>query len=264
MTYFPDLTPYRLNFGPSGWGPSGPPSLNPPELYTWMWDPEEAAFDLPELTVGWLEPPHEYRRGKLPGVLVEKLERLCRESRYHLTRGIHPCGFCGSWRDGLGSAEIRIQGEGVVYAAPTRVAHYVSVHGYAPPEEFVAALHQCDGLAKPRIGARRPVTIDMIPREDVNVERLEADVQASLRRNHREGIFLDLSIQDYEETVRVFSRFDIGDPPDPHGRLWLIPKAALLNMTQSALGIISMLESVHTQLAMAELEEWRRTRGKKS
>jgi hypothetical protein len=43
----------------------------------------------------------------------------------------------------LGAAEIRVFAkDGVAYAAPTLVYHYVSVHHYKPPDEFVRALRE--------------------------------------------------------------------------------------------------------------------------
>ncbi len=47
-------------------------------------------------------------------------------------------------RDGkwilLGAAEIRVLSRmGTVYAAPNLIYHYVSAHGYKPPEEFLDA-----------------------------------------------------------------------------------------------------------------------------
>lgn len=40
----------------------------------------------------------------------------------------------------IGSAEIRVFGADVVYAAPTLIYHYVIVHHYKPPSAFVRAL----------------------------------------------------------------------------------------------------------------------------
>jgi hypothetical protein len=41
----------------------------------------------------------------------------------------------------LGDAEIRVGGEnGIVYAAPTLICHYIHEHGYRPPDEFLAAV----------------------------------------------------------------------------------------------------------------------------
>ncbi len=43
----------------------------------------------------------------------------------------------------LGSAEIRVFGNGgKIYAAPNLIYHYVTVHGYKTPDEFVSALKE--------------------------------------------------------------------------------------------------------------------------
>lgn len=68
-------------------------------------------------------------------------------------RGYHICNLCTdvsrsqyvtehhSKRLFLGSAEIRVVGEqGITYAAPTLIFHYVRDHAYRPPEEFLRAL----------------------------------------------------------------------------------------------------------------------------
>jgi hypothetical protein len=75
-------------------------------------------------------------------------------------RGVHECSFCPddkklgpvtlqefkyAERSGrrilLGSAEIRVfAASGDIYAAPTLIYHYVSVHHYSPPSEFVEAM----------------------------------------------------------------------------------------------------------------------------
>lgn len=264
MTFFPDLAPYRYGFGPVAWNENGPPSLEPTRLYGWMWSPENGALDLPELTVGWLEPPHEWSRSELPTLLVDKLDQLCRTSRYHITRGFHPCGICGDVADGLGSTEIRLLGDGVVYAAPNKIAHYVSVHGYAPPNDFIAALERCEGLAQPRRDMLRPVTIDMIPRESIDVSLLDAEVRASLRRNHREQIFPGLSFHDRGDIVAVFAHVDLRARSEPFERSWAVPKRALLNVAQAVDGIISMLEATHTAQALALISQGRHARGTKS
>ncbi len=40
----------------------------------------------------------------------------------------------------LGSAEIRVLGDGGIYAAPDLLPHYIEAHGYQPPDEFVDAV----------------------------------------------------------------------------------------------------------------------------
>jgi hypothetical protein len=66
------------------------------------------------------------------------------------TRGIHFCDLCPPAEHSAssvvsararGNAEIRVVGaDGTRYAAPTLLHHYVLVHGYGPPQEFVDAL----------------------------------------------------------------------------------------------------------------------------
>lgn len=66
---------------------------------------------------------------------------------------IHECEFCpvGNWhnaeRNGerllLGTSEIRVfSPSGVIYAAPTLFYHYISVHHYCPPDDFLYALQE--------------------------------------------------------------------------------------------------------------------------
>lgn len=114
----------------------------------------------PLVNVGWLAAGHPYPTGTVPDDLVMVLARLCRKG-VHRTRGLHRCEFCvaaGPGRkpptsfhdeDGeflVGGAEIRIAGpSGVTYAAPDMIIHYVTDHGYKPPEEFLDALRSSAG-----------------------------------------------------------------------------------------------------------------------
>lgn len=254
MTYFPDLAPYRYGFGPLAWSADGPGSLEPEGLYGWMWG-ADGAFDVPEVSVGWLEPPHAYPRGTMEADLVEQLERLCRSSRYHVTRGFHPCGFCGEWVEGLGSKEIRVGGDDVVYAAPNLVVHYVQAHGYAPPAGFVDALRRRDAAAEPKHDVRRPVRLDMIPRDDVDPAALEAAVRAEHRAEHRSGIFPMLSIVGSGNDLEIVAHVDLR----PYGglltRSWTLPATAFLNVQQAKHGVSSMLERVYSEHMLA-LAPW--------
>jgi hypothetical protein len=118
MTYFADLTPY-----------------------TYL---EEGG---PALNVGWLDAVHAFPTGKCPDELVTALSRLA-ENRVQQTRGRHHCELClqalgpNADLDGIarGSAELRVPGEGVVYAAPDLLVHYVTAHDYLPPAEFREAV----------------------------------------------------------------------------------------------------------------------------
>jgi hypothetical protein len=102
--------------------------------------------------VGWLDSAHEFPKAPPSRELLDFIWNCCKVSVAQ-SRGIHECDQCPSGtsnyivRDGepllLGSAEIRVFGKaGVIYAAPTLVYHYVAVHQYRPPDEFVRSLEE--------------------------------------------------------------------------------------------------------------------------
>jgi hypothetical protein len=109
--------------------------------------------------VGWLGVGLEFDVAAPTEELLSRLWGFCKISVAQ-TRGIHECEFCPGQgqssyfaeRNGehllLGTAEIRVfsKTDGL-YAAPTLIYHYVKVHKYRPPDEFVQAL--TDGPAPP-------------------------------------------------------------------------------------------------------------------
>lgn len=134
MAWFEDLTPYTYMRGE----PTHPPTLN----------------------VGWLASGHEFAKGEVPSPFVVRLQELLVHARTRQTRGFHECELCadphppGSYLDynsanpRLSSAEIRAVGiDGVRFAAPTLVLHYITEHGYSPPESFIEAVLRCRHIA---------------------------------------------------------------------------------------------------------------------
>lgn len=122
MTYFADLSPYEFfRFGK-------PMSLN----------------------VGWLDAAQEFATGSVDAEIVTRLEQISCYS-VNQTRGLHPCNICSSdmsliykLKDRkllLGDAEIRVfSAEGEIFAAPTMLLHYITVHNYLPPPSFLNAV----------------------------------------------------------------------------------------------------------------------------
>jgi hypothetical protein len=104
--------------------------------YTYL-DPEQEQPGT--VNVGWLDRKRPFPIGQTSKEFRDKLGRLCLQ-RVKQTRGRHPCYFCkGRERPGS-SSEMRVAGNGKVYAAPSLVHHYVVAHDYQPPDEFIAAV----------------------------------------------------------------------------------------------------------------------------
>jgi|SRR5580765_6924418 len=129
------------------------------DLTPYTYSPEEG--DPPALNIGWLDIAMPFERGPVPAGFAERLKTLVHQQRHSQMRGYQACQFCDDLEaavhganvfdrklyadchaDGrFSSAEIRVQGEdGQWYAAPRMIAHYVEVHGYRPPDEFVEAV----------------------------------------------------------------------------------------------------------------------------
>jgi hypothetical protein len=132
--YFADLTPYEYD------GTEPQPTI---------------------LNVGWLSKDQPFPLGAVSGQFITALQRLTAQP-VNLYRGPHLCEFCprpptelspgGFLRidpdpETCGNGEIRVSDKhGYTYVAPTLIAHYVSVHGYLPPQAFVDAVVLTGGV----------------------------------------------------------------------------------------------------------------------
>ena len=99
------------------------------------------------LNVGWLDAGYPFERGSVHKEFARALKELCQHP-VHLHRGFLSCQFCSPEVRGtqatIGNGQIRVAGEnGVLYAAPALIHHYVVAHGYQPPLDFVAAVLRC-------------------------------------------------------------------------------------------------------------------------
>lgn len=104
------------------------------------------------LNIGWLQKGHLFSKGDVPEEFLEKLWKYLRYP-VQVCRGFHACDFCNIAQKGVpivefkgekrevGYYEIRVWGkDGNVYAAPSLIFHYISQHGYKPPQEFIDAV----------------------------------------------------------------------------------------------------------------------------
>jgi len=124
MAYYPDLSPYQYRV---------------------------QKIDPLIVNIGWLDGVHPRTTGNVSEDFIERLWAHC-QNYVREFRGYHECELCsepawpyigkrGNEELALGSAEIRVSGKnGVVYAAPNLIYHYVIDHHYLPPEEFIQAV----------------------------------------------------------------------------------------------------------------------------
>lgn len=219
--------------------------MRPQGLYSWRWDHPvpEPAFECAEKNIGWLDSHHDYPHGPSDEHFATILERVCQETRYHQWRGNVPCLLCGTVLPGrLGAAEIRIQGTGVVYAAPNLVHHYVACHGYMPLPDFVDNVVKSQGRqAQPVPGRTRGIPTDLLTRESVSTEALQRRVIDIIWSKDEGNEIPNMSIS------RDGSFFMVKATFAPHGiaeqflQTWNVPEDAVLNLEQGSYGIRTML-----------------------
>jgi hypothetical protein len=94
--------------------------------------------------IGWLHPDHPYTRGEVPAAFLERLKQFVAQSAasaralcFGAYGGWHTCEFCHQAR---GSSNFGVPADDILYIAPGMIVHYIEVHGYCPPAEFIAAV----------------------------------------------------------------------------------------------------------------------------
>jgi len=112
-------------------------------------------WSVPLRAVGWLEHPKPFTCGVAPAPLVPKLKLMIEQVHsaypHYGFRGGKHCSHCVA--AGLKSPgpiwsqeNVFVPGSGVVYVAPGGIVHYVEIHSYLPPSEFVEAVLRCPDL----------------------------------------------------------------------------------------------------------------------
>jgi hypothetical protein len=115
--------------------------------------------------VGWLSKGHLFTQGPVNSALIAKMRRLA-ETPEALYRGFHLCEFCDmpaelrerpyaeqweKWEQFRASnGEIRVSRDGITYAAPLLITHYIEAHGYCPPVEFLRAIEEAPIRHRPQ------------------------------------------------------------------------------------------------------------------
>ncbi|QJE94616.1 hypothetical protein [Luteolibacter luteus] len=110
---------------------------------------------IPLTAIGWLDPDHDYPRGKVS-------EGFFRQLCMHLGKpwqapfawaGFHHCELCqfstsqshfgGYSFQSTSSSEIFVPNGREIFVSPKNIAHYIDAHGYLPPDSFIDALGAC-------------------------------------------------------------------------------------------------------------------------
>lgn len=117
------------------------PTSTPPDLTPYTHCPADEHIGLDPLAVGFLNGRPDYPQGKLPARFAETLLRFC-QPEWLVCEGEkpRPCVLCRTPIPPYGTAEIRIIGDEDIFAAPDLIHHYVTQHGYQPPDEFIQAV----------------------------------------------------------------------------------------------------------------------------
>lgn len=105
------------------------------------------------VAIGWLDGSYEYERGPVEPEFENKLGEL-------VASAWQPVGFCGPhscnllacsrlpyMRRASGVHNLFVPADGFAYASPELIVHYISEHGYAPPERFRAAVMACPRMS---------------------------------------------------------------------------------------------------------------------
>jgi hypothetical protein len=94
--------------------------------------------------VGWLHQSIPYVQGDVTATFLERLRdfvRLCEPSRDALGWGIimgpHCCEFCDNCMRG---ANFGVPDGPILFVTPSMVDHYIEVHRYLPPADFISAV----------------------------------------------------------------------------------------------------------------------------
>jgi hypothetical protein len=109
--------------------------------------------------IGWLERGHPFPTGTIPKTWFVRLCELLRDPwNPAYPAGHHACDLCQFSGDSGGSsfhdyrisstaaASLFIPGDGVIYAAPVSISHYIDCHGYRPPDNFYQAVEKCPAM----------------------------------------------------------------------------------------------------------------------
>jgi hypothetical protein len=98
--------------------------------------------------VGWLARGYQYPVGPVPADLLPALRKLRAgwgaildiAPWWPAFMGVHQCELCTGHHD---TGDIAVPFGQVLFVAPTMIVHYIEIHQYLPPTDFVEAATAC-------------------------------------------------------------------------------------------------------------------------
>ncbi|MHA6829971.1 DUF7919 family protein [Ralstonia pseudosolanacearum] len=103
------------------------------------------------VNVGWLDVRSEFENGAVPTAFVERLNLIAGgvedfKALVEPIRELPVCEICGEveLRDAKGmliqNAEIWVPSGSKIYTSPITILHFIEIHGYRPPAEYINAV----------------------------------------------------------------------------------------------------------------------------
>jgi hypothetical protein len=115
-------------------------------LYAYL--PSQKKVGARVYNAGWLDEAVPFLTAKTSGTFRAHLQRVCTEQVVFKCKGVHRCQLCAKrGKEYTGNGEIRVEDtrNDCIWAAPQMIAHYVEVHNYHPPTDFIRAVERLAG-----------------------------------------------------------------------------------------------------------------------
>jgi hypothetical protein len=96
--------------------------------------------------VGWLGAVHDFPTGRLPQKCFTRLEEFAKRwgqsaisLHWPFFMGPHNCELCRNFH---ASGNFGVPAGAVLFVCPQMIVHYIGVHSYLPPPEFIEAVER--------------------------------------------------------------------------------------------------------------------------
>ncbi|MGE0434769.1 MAG: hypothetical protein AB7S36_21115 [Planctomycetota bacterium] len=99
--------------------------------------------------VGWLDRGTPFETGAVAEDFVVRLRSLLQAAfQPVIFPGVHTCDVC-QYNGAIGSSNLFVPGDGVLFVCPELIVHYISAHWYRPPDVFIESVMRCPDMGTP-------------------------------------------------------------------------------------------------------------------